>query len=68
MKLRFLDPDKIVQQPRAGSSFDCVIAVDCASFERLGTVGEFIKDRKLLINIDHHASNTRYGDCSWISP
>ena len=67
-KLGFLDPDKLVQQPRAGSSFDCVIAVDCASHERLGTVGPLIQARKILINIDHHASNTRYGDCNWISP
>jgi phosphoesterase RecJ-like protein len=67
-KLRFLDPEKTVQTPRAGCEFDCVIATDCASFERLGSIGEFIKDRKLLINIDHHASNTRYGDRNWISP
>jgi phosphoesterase RecJ-like protein len=44
-----------------------VIATDAASFERLGTVGPCIADRKLFINIDHHASNTRYGNLNWIS-
>src|SRR5262245_1198632 len=38
-KLAFLDPDRILQQPKPGSKFDCVIALDCASFERLGKIG-----------------------------
>ena len=38
-KYRFLDPDGIIQKPKPGLKFDCVIATDCASFERLGTVG-----------------------------
>lgn len=66
-KLAFLDPDTLLQKPRPGQKFDCVIATDCASFERLGTVGPCIQQRKLFINIDHHPSNTRYGDVNWIS-
>jgi phosphoesterase RecJ-like protein len=45
-----------------------VIATDAASFDRLGKVGSCITDRKVLINIDHHESNTRYGDINWVSP
>jgi bifunctional oligoribonuclease and PAP phosphatase NrnA len=66
-KYRFLDPDHLIQPPKSELEFDCVIATDCASFERLGTVGPCIKNRKLFINIDHHESNTRYGDINWIS-
>jgi bifunctional oligoribonuclease and PAP phosphatase NrnA len=66
-KLAFLDPDRLVAKPKPGLKFDCVIATDCASFERLGKVGECVLDRKLLINIDHHQSNTRYGDLNWVS-
>lgn len=66
-KLAFLDPQKLFELPRPGRHFDCVIATDCASFERLGKAGERIKDRKVLINIDHHESNTRYGDLNWIA-
>ena len=66
-KLAFLDPKKLVQPPEKGRQFDCVIATDCASFERLGTAGECINDRKLFINIDHHASNTRYAEINWIA-
>lgn len=66
-KYRFLDPDRNFEKPRAGGQFDLVIATDCASFERLGKAGECAAQRKRLINIDHHASNTRYGDLNWIS-
>ena len=66
-KLKFLDPDGRFQKPRSGESFDCVIAVDCASFERLGRAGACIGGRKLFINIDHHESNTRYADLNWVS-
>jgi|SRR5437588_4112116 len=66
-KYEFLDPDHLFQRPKPGFKFDCVIATDAASFERLGEVGPCIAERKLLINIDHHESNTRYGDINWVS-
>jgi len=67
-KYRFLDPGRDFEKPRSGEEFDLVIATDCASFERLGRTGECIGRRKQLINIDHHESNTRYGDVNWVSP
>jgi phosphoesterase RecJ-like protein len=67
-KYRFLDPGKDFEKPKSGATFDLVIATDCASYERLGTVTNFIQQRKTLINIDHHESNTRYGDMNWVSP
>ncbi|MGA3268669.1 MAG: DHH family phosphoesterase [Verrucomicrobiota bacterium] len=66
-KYRFLDRDGLFQKPRHGLKFDCVVAADCASFERLGKVGECVNHRKILINIDHHESNTRYADVNWVS-
>lgn len=66
-KLAFLDSRRLIQPPSPGHRFDCVIATDSASLERLGKVAKCIQHRKCLINIDHHASNTRYGDINWIS-
>jgi phosphoesterase RecJ-like protein len=66
-KYRFLDPDKILQKPKPGVEFDCVISTDSASFQRLGKVGDCVSARKVFINIDHHESNTRYGDVNWVS-
>jgi phosphoesterase RecJ-like protein len=66
-KLRFLDQEKLLEKPKSGCQFDCVIAVDAASLERLGRTAECIKDRKVLLNIDHHPSNTRFADINWVS-
>jgi phosphoesterase RecJ-like protein len=66
-KYRFLDRDHLIQKPKPGLKFDCVIAADAASVERLGAVGRYVADRKLFINIDHHESNTRYADLNWVS-
>jgi phosphoesterase RecJ-like protein len=44
--------------------FDLVISFDCGSFDRLGIE----KRPKFLINIDHHISNTNYGDLNLIDP
>ncbi len=66
-KYEFLDPEHWIQRPEQGREFDVVIATDAASLERLGSVGQAIQNRKLLINIDHHESNTRYGDLNWVS-
>jgi phosphoesterase RecJ-like protein len=67
-KYKFLDREGFFQKPKRGKKFDCVIATDCASFERLGKAGKCIGERKIFINIDHHESNTRYADVNWISP
>ena len=34
-KYKFLNGEGLFQKPRGGEKFDCVIATDCASFERL---------------------------------
>ena len=68
LKYKFLVGDGLIEKPKPGQKFDCVIATDCASYARLGTVGDFVKERKVLINIDHHATNPRYGDVTWVSP
>lgn len=66
-KYRFLDPQRVIQKPAPGAQFDVVVATDAATFERLGKVGECVQQRGLLINIDHHQSNSRYGDINWVS-
>ncbi len=43
---------------------DLVISFDCGSFDRLGIE----KEDFTLINIDHHKSNTSYGDINIIEP
>ncbi len=45
-------------------NYDLLISFDCGSFDRLG-----IEERPpFLINIDHHISNTQYGNINIIDP
>ncbi len=43
---------------------DLMISFDCGSFDRLGIE----KKEGFLINIDHHRSNTMYGDINIVDP
>lgn len=45
--------------------FDLVIAMDCGDLERLGAVKQ-LAERTRLINIDHHISNTRFGEINLV--
>lgn len=51
----------------APREFDVVLALDTANFKRLGRVGDLFR-APVLINIDHHESNERFGDLVWVRP
>src|SRR5262245_15859348 len=48
--------------PGKEARFDVIVSVDNANKKRLGRAVEFLTDAKMWINIDHHASNERFGD------
>ena len=53
----------------AAGSFDLAVSVDCGDEQRLGSVwANLPAPRPLLINIDHHISNTRFGQINWVDP
>ncbi|MEI8342398.1 MAG: bifunctional oligoribonuclease/PAP phosphatase NrnA [Verrucomicrobiota bacterium] len=54
--------DLVTVPPAEPEEFDVVIALDTGVENRLGTCVQAVKQAKLWINIDHHVSNTRYGD------
>jgi phosphoesterase RecJ-like protein len=54
--------------PATPEEFDVVVALDTATYNRLGTTLNAISRAKLWINIDHHPSNPRYGDLVHIDP
>ncbi len=49
-------------RPALPEHIDLIISFDCGSFDRLGIEKQDIP----LINIDHHITNTRYGDINLI--
>jgi len=57
----FLPIDKwVVDKPV--DNIDLLIALDCSDMSRLGNFSEYILKANTIINIDHHVSNTMYGD------
>jgi len=50
----------------ARKSFDLLITVDCASFERMPKPIQPLARTVPLLNIDHHCTNTRFGTWNWV--
>lgn len=54
---------------QADGEFDLVVALDCGDELRLGSVWANLPNpRPFLINVDHHISNTRFGQINWVDP
>ncbi|MBD0330686.1 MAG: bifunctional oligoribonuclease/PAP phosphatase NrnA [Thermoleophilia bacterium] len=45
-----------------------LLAVDCANESRLGPDPEILMSSPLVINVDHHHDNTRFGDLDLVVP
>lgn len=47
-------------------SADALIVLDCGSIDRIGSLSDVIPQVRSVINIDHHVTNTNFGDLSYI--
>ncbi|MGD2175978.1 MAG: DHH family phosphoesterase [Candidatus Brocadiaceae bacterium] len=43
-----------------------LLVVDCGNFERVGELRERLTGRACMINLDHHDSNTFFGDLNYV--
>ena len=67
--LDFLSGAKSVQEKLTHGRWDVMISVDASDAERTGEVGAFGRERcQQVINLDHHATNTLFGDLHLIMP
>jgi phosphoesterase RecJ-like protein len=65
--LRFLPGSADVRDHLTGVQADLVVAVDCGDENRMGEVGKAARALAVpLINVDHHPTNTRFGDVNII--
>ena len=49
--------------------FDAAVVLDCPTLKRTGKVKDIIsKSPSLVINIDHHISNEKFGGINWVDP
>ena len=48
--------------------YDLAISVDCATIKMLNGFAEYFENAKVKISIDHHSTNTMFGDYNYVSP
>ena len=48
--------------------YDCLAVLDCGSDDRAGVRRARGKSEPPLLNLDHHETNTRFGDIDWVDP
>lgn len=57
---------EMLKQAEIKSDHDLILVLDCGDNERHGVKIEYDKSKTTLVNIDHHASNTMYGDLNYV--
>jgi bifunctional oligoribonuclease and PAP phosphatase NrnA len=64
---RFLPSvERIVRQIKETNTYDTAIILDCADFQRIGKISSVISKIPVIINIDHHITNTIFGNLNLI--
>ena len=48
--------------------FDTVVVLDCGALDRIGKMATQIHHSPMIINIDHHVTNTHFGHLHYINP
>ena len=67
--LRFVPQSETVLPALSDMEFDLMISLDSSDIERIGVAGAYgLAHSKRVINLDHHPTNTRYGDIHLIVP
>jgi len=58
--------DTIRVKPENILQSDVFVAIECPTLDRLGCMHEHAKMSKVIVNIDHHISNTRFGKYNYV--
>ncbi len=65
---KFLPFNRVIKNNIAEDKFDAALVLDCSDVSRAGKVKDSLSKAKCIINIDHHISNTNFGDINWVEP
>ncbi len=69
-RFKFLPGFRSIKSYKEGQkvSYDVAIVVDCGDLNRIGKVQNLLRKDKILINIDHHITNDKFGDLNLVQP
>ncbi len=59
---------EVIRADRLPRPFDCYLVVDATDPSRVGGLLSEVPAGSLVINIDHHISNTHFGTYNWVDP
>ncbi len=54
--------DRVVSQFHGTNNFDTAVILDCGDLQRVGKAASAISQIQTVINVDHHVTNTGFGD------
>lgn len=64
----FLPGTSEIKEESDIEKYDLAISVDCATIKMLNGFGKYFENAKTKINIDHHSTNTMFGDINFVNP
>lgn len=64
----FLPSVKVIKNELHDKNFDVALVLDCSDSFRTGKVKDYLDRARYIVNIDHHISNTYFGDINWVDP
>ncbi|MBD3264409.1 MAG: hypothetical protein GF375_04825, partial [Candidatus Omnitrophica bacterium] len=64
----FFPFSRIIKNNVPASKFDVAMVLDCSDSSRAGKIKDSLSGAGCIINIDHHVSNTFFGDINWVEP
>ncbi len=68
-KYRFLDPKGIIREavlPLPDFVPEVAFVVECPSLRRIGSVQQLLRPETVIVNIDHHPKNEKFGQINWL--
>lgn len=58
--------ERVVHHLKKASTYDMAILLDCGDISRVGEGSGTVAKTPCVVNIDHHVSNTAFGDIQWV--
>ncbi|MEE4261972.1 MAG: bifunctional oligoribonuclease/PAP phosphatase NrnA [Desulfobacteraceae bacterium] len=66
---RFLPSvERIVRHMKKATTYDLALILDCGDLPRIGEASPTVSQVPVVINIDHHITNTGFGDIQLVDP
>lgn len=59
---------RIKREPGNIAEYDTAVILDCSSLGRIGEVAPAVSEIPFVINVDHHLTNSRFGNFQLIDP